>query len=328
MHTGMRERLNGWGARLSFAAVLLVVSEWGVWQTPIRFGVLDWLGVGVVYVALAAMMLDLIARLRLRDLPGLMLIAGVYGLLNATLISHITARDLPASLLVRPLGAQPLAFLAALAVFQILASGRATGPLEFVAAAGAGLVWGIWVRWFPVVSTAPIPAVAAGEAVAALGIGLLACAALRALLPPSTMRRPDDWQLTLPEWGLTGAILVAALAVGLSRDVIGRIDVAIVVALGSFLLAVLVASQSVRRGPSVLHAVTPPRRPNPAAWFIVLLPLLGAGWIGYHLPGSGDSSTQSDILFGALTLFGVLWPPVVSALVGMQAFVQLTREGW
>jgi len=310
MHTGMRERLNGWGARLSFAAVLLVVSEWGVWQTPTRFGVLDWLGVGVVYVALAAMMLDLIARLRLRDLPGLMLIAGVYGLLNATLISHITARDLPASLLVRPLGAQPLAFLAALAVFQILASGRATGPLEFVVAAGAGLVWGIWVRWFPVVSTAPIPAVAAGEAVAALGIGLLACAALRALLPPSTMRRPDDWQLTLPEWGLTGAILVAALAVGLSRDVIGRIDVAIVVALGSFLLAVL------------------PRRPNPAAWFIVLLPLLGAGWIGYHLPGSGDSSTQSDILFGALTLFGVLWPPVVSALVGMQAFVQLTREGW
>jgi len=60
---------------------------------------------------------------------------------------------------------------------------------------------------------------------------------------------------------------------------------------------------------------------------VVIVPLLLAGWGGYHMPGSGDSSVQSDLLFGALTGFGIVWPPAISTLTGVRAFIQLAREG-
>jgi hypothetical protein len=49
--------------------------------------------------------------------------------------------------------------------------------------------------------------------------------------------------------------------------------------------------------------------------------------VGYHLPGSGDSAAQSDLLFGALTGVGIVWLPVVSSVIGVRAFIQLAREG-
>ncbi|MBN1565745.1 MAG: hypothetical protein JXA10_18015, partial [Anaerolineae bacterium] len=77
---------------------------------------------------------------------------------------------------------------------------------------------------------------------------------------------------------------------------------------------------------SLLDAITPPRRPNPAAWLILLIPFLLAGWLGYNLPGDGDSSVQSDILFGALIGFALLWPPAVSMLSGLRAYLQMARR--
>jgi hypothetical protein len=327
MLESIRDRLSGWGARLSFGAVLLVSSEWVVWQTPTRFSALEWAGLVALYLALAAIMLDLVARLNVSDVFSLFLLAGIYGLLDATLISRVTAHDLPISLIVRPLSMQPLAFMAALAAFRILASGRATGPLDFVAALGIGLVWGVWVRWFPAVSDEPIPAVTIGTALTALAVGLLACAAIRYVVPRADLYRPEDWLLTRVEWVLSGGITLAALAIGLAQRDITRPGLGIAVALGSFMAAVLYATMTLRRGPSFLAAITPPRRPNPAAWLVVVAPFLIAGWIGYSLPGSGSHSTQSDLLFGALTGFGVVWPPAVSTMIGVKAFVQLAREG-
>ncbi|MEP0763817.1 MAG: hypothetical protein HRF48_13880, partial [Chloroflexota bacterium] len=199
MQDSIRERGTAWGARAGFAALLLVCSEWIVWQTPTRFGPLDWLGLAALYLALAAASLDLIARCGVREPLGLLLVAGLYGLLNATLISGVTARDLPLSLLGRPLGAQPLAFLVAFGAFRVLSSGRATGPLDFLIALGGGLAWGVWVRWFPLVADEPVPAARSGEALAALAILLVACGALRAVLPPGSPRRVQEWRLTAPE---------------------------------------------------------------------------------------------------------------------------------
>lgn len=327
MQEAMRERLSGWGARLSFGAVLLVASEWIVWQTPTRFSALEWIGLAVLYLALAAIMLDLVTRLNVSEVFSLFLLAGIYGLVDATLISHVTARDLPISLIVRPLSMQPLAFMVALAAFRILASGRATGPLDFLAALGIGLVWGVWVRWFPEVSDEPIPAVKIGTALAALAVGLVACGALRYIVPPADIYRREAWLLTRVEWLLSGGITLAALVLGLAQKDITRPGLGIVVALGSFMAAVLYATVPLRRGASFLAAITPPRRPNPAAWLVVIVPFLVAGWVGYSLPGSGSHSTQSDLLFGALTGFGIVWPPAVSTMVGVRAFVQLAREG-
>lgn len=323
----LRERGTGWGTRFSFAVVLAGFSELIVWQTPTTFSALEWIGLAAVYLALAAVILDLMTRFHVNDIFSLLLIAGVYGLVDATLISRITTQDLPISLIVRPLSAQPLAFLAALAAFQILASGRATGPLDFVVALGIGLVWGVWVRWFPVVSDQPVPGVEIGTALIVLAVWLLACLVVRRALPPADIYQPDDWLLTPLEWLVSGGALGIALAVGVARDAIPQDDLGIVVGLLTFLITMLYATRVLRRGASYLGTITPPRRPNPAAWLILVVPFLVAGWIGYRLPGSGDSSVQSDILFGALTGFGLLWPPAVSTLIGVKAFIQLSREG-
>jgi hypothetical protein len=322
----IRERGSGWGARLSFAALCLVFSEFVVWQAPSTYNVLDWIGLAVFYLALAAVMLDLLARWNVNDAYSLLLLAGIYGLVDATLISHITTRDLPLSLIVRPLAAQPLAFMAALAAFQLLATHRTARLLEIVIALAVGGMWGIWTRWFPVVSEESIPEVDLGPALLTVGIALAVCGAIRFLLPPADIYRRDDWQLRPAEWAITGGVLFAALLIVAGREYIDEMGVIIVVTLLGYMAAILTMTFPARRGASILAYFTPPRRPVPGAWIVVVVPFLVAGAGGYTLPGSDDSSIQSSILIGALTVVGIVWLPVVSAIAGIRAFVQLARE--
>ncbi len=322
----VRDKWPVWRARVVFAAVLLVFSEWVVWQTPLDFTALEWLGWGALYLALAALMLDLFVRFRVGELFGLLLLAGVYGLINATLISHISTQDLPFSLIVRPLAAQPLAFIGAFAAYQVLTSGRATGPLDLAVAAAAGLAWGVWTRWFPVVSAEPLPDVARQDALVALALLLVALLVLASVVPPPVLRRRADWLLTPVEWVPVVAVLAVALVAQASRDAVGP-GLVIVVLLAGFMLAVLYLTLPLRHGNTLLDFVMPQHGPNPVAWMLLVVPFLVAGAIGFSLPGEGDGSVQSDILIGLLTGFGIVWPPAVSGVIGVRTFVQLTRRG-
>lgn len=327
MEEVLRHRLHGWRVRLIFGALLLVFSELVIWQTPTQFDALEWAGLALLYLALAAAALDLIERVHAHDVFSLLLIAGLYGLANATLISHITTRDLPISLLVRPLAAQPLAFLGAVAALRLLLSGRPSGPLQFLAALAAGALWGIWVRWLPVVSDEPVPAVDLDTALAVTGIGLGACALLSLLLRPGAPGTAHGWRLGPVEWAIVLAVVLAALALGLSGGAIDRGGVGIVVALMVFMAVIVQVTLAMRPRRSLLDAITPPRAPNLPAWLVLVVPFLLAGWVGYSLPGSGDNSAQSDLLFGMLTGFGLVWLPGVSMVVGVRAFIQIAREG-
>lgn len=323
----VRGHLPVWRARIVFAAVLLVFSEWIVWQTPLEFTALEWLGWGVLYLALAALMFDLFVRFRVGDPFGVLLLAGVYGLLNATLISHISTQDLPFSLIVRPLAAQPLAFIGAFVAYQVLASGRATGLLDAASAAVAGLAWGVWARWFPVMSEDPLPTVARGDAVVALALALVALLVLASVMPPPVLRRRADWLLTPVEWLAVAGVLVAALVMGLERGMSGGLGLVIVVLLAGFMLAVLYLTLPLRPGGTLLDFVMPQRGPNPVAWMMLVVPFLVAGAIGFSLPGGDDGSVQGDILIGLLAGFGIVWPPAVSGVIGVRTFIQLTRRG-
>ena len=326
----MRDAVN-WGAapwttRLSFAALLVAFSELVVWQQPAEYAALRILGSLVVYGALAVIALDLVVRLRASDVASLLMIAGAYGLANGTLISQVATRDLPVSLLARPLGAQPLAFLGALGAFRLLLSGRSANPLHLLVAAVAGLAWGVWTRWAPGASDGTIALVSAETALVATGGALAVCLLLAYLAAREPVTRADGWLLTPVEWIGSAAVLVAALAIGLSRNEIGGMGAGIVLTLVAYLLGTLFATRNLRSARSPLDAIAPPHAPNAIAWLAMIALFLAAGWIGYALPGSGDHSTQGDLLIGLLTAFGVLWLPVVSALVGVRAFVQLARE--
>ena len=320
MNSATRPKGAAWGARLTFAALLLVASELIVWQAPLQYDLMDWLALIAVYLALAAIALDLVARLRAADAPSLLLVAGVYGLANGTLIGHVATRDLPVSLIVRPLGAQPLAFLAALGALWLLLSGRAP---HLLAAAIGGVAWGGWGRWAPGASDGAIPLGSAVTALVAAALGLAACLLIAFLAPRAPVERRDDWLLGPVEWIASGAVLLAALIWGVAR---GDIGASVVVTLIAYMLGALIATRGLRADRCALDAVTPPRAPHVAGWVAASALFLIAGGVGYALPGSGNRSAQGDLLIGLLTAFGILWLPVVSALVGMRAFVQLARE--
>ncbi len=331
MIVGQREQWAAWGARLSFAGVLLVLGEFGVWESPGTYGATRWLAVAAIYLAMAAASLDLIARFHVREILSLLLVAGMVGLTNSLLISHSATRDLPLSLIARPLGAHPLIFLLALAVFRLMASGRASGPLDMLIALGLGLAWGVWMRWLPQATDDPIPVVAKEDAITALAIGLVGCALIVFIVAVALNRAGIahiSWRLSTWEWGAVGGVLLIALGAGIADEQITAPGWGIVVVLLVYSVMLLAVTQHLRGADSLLDEVTPPRVPNLPAWLVLVIPALIAGWIGWHLPGSGESSLQSDILFGALMGFGLVWLPGVSAVLGMRAFVRLSRQGF
>ncbi len=322
MPIGTSERWSVWRVRVVFAAVLLVFSEWIVWQRPLHFSAGQWLGWAVLYLALAALTLDLLVRFRANEPLSLLLLAGLYGLLNGTLISHITTRDLPVSLIVRPLAVQPLAFLGALAALRILLGGQRVRWGAALIAAVGGLAWGVWVRWLPHVSYDPLPHTNALTAVLALGIAAWALWLVAWGASPRAPRQRADWLLGEIEWWAVGGVLVVALGAGIRQGALTGEGLSIALGLAAFWLLVLALTPLLRAEHTYLVTLTPPRRPQMVGWVLLAGIFLALGWVGYHTEGT----RPSDWLFGLLTAFGAFWPPVVSMAVGMQALTVLAQR--
>jgi hypothetical protein len=102
----VRERLPVWGLRLILGVILLTLSELVMWQNPPAHRLLDWPVLLILYVALAAILLDLTVRFQARGPATLLLVSGVYGLVSAAIINHGAFDNLPYSLIVRGMGLQ------------------------------------------------------------------------------------------------------------------------------------------------------------------------------------------------------------------------------
>ncbi|NJL92975.1 MAG: hypothetical protein HC915_04260 [Anaerolineae bacterium] len=329
MITLLQGRWPYWLPRLHFAWLLLVFGELVAWQNASNHSVLDWLAVALIYVALAAALLDGIVRLQVGDWRRLLLVAGVFGLGHGTLISlaAVDTQDLSLELIFRPLGVQVLMFLLAFGSFRLLSRGDSTGPRELALAALTGLGWGIWVRWFPALEGVNISSPGFGSSVASLTIMLVIGAVLPHFWRFSIEKmESDDWLLSPLEWGAVGGVLGVTLLLRTGYvDALGlTVSISILLIIG----VMVVFTRGAQRR-HLLASFTPPNLPRVLGWVLLLVPFIALGGLGYNLPDSNQGTPwHANLLFGMIAVFGVAWVPLISLLQGFSALVQLSREGY
>ncbi|MBC7814832.1 MAG: hypothetical protein H7175_26985, partial [Burkholderiales bacterium] len=74
--TDSSRSINSWLTRLSLAVLLAFGSDVLVWTNPTGRPILEWALLLVGYLGLSAVLLDVLVRYSVRDIFGVMLLAG------------------------------------------------------------------------------------------------------------------------------------------------------------------------------------------------------------------------------------------------------------
>lgn len=315
-----------WLVRLLLAAILMTGSEILLWTRISGRPWWDWLLIAAAYVLIAALLLDVMARWKVRDFAGVVTVAGAYGLLNGLLVNPQTSlTNVPESLVLYVTGAHSLIGLEMLYLFLALTGGHLR-HLRGVMAGGAllvGAAWGFWVRWSPEYGE-PAAAAVPLETMLLVGlVGILITAGLARLVYGRVRTvYPRDVVLPPLHYALIGVALGALLVLRLAQ---GALDVP-AVTLVTILLFLCGAILWFRRQtilPFILdyHLPVFPMRWR---WIIPVTALFfWAAVLAYSLPLIG---TPAFNIFTVITLgfmlYGVGWLPVISVLQGFRAYVR------
>jgi hypothetical protein len=315
----VRERLPIWSLRLILGAILLVMSEVIMWQNPPSHTPLDWVWRAVQYFALAAIVIDVTVRFQARDIAGLVLVGGLYGLLSAGIISKDIYTNLPWTLLLRGMGLQTGAGLYGLLFFVLIMQGRDVDPRAIVGAVGIGLLWGVWIKWYPVQTITNWGPVTIESATLYLIAGFVLVGALVLGIGPrfGSFREPS-LQLEWWEWIVVGTPLFISLIFGLlDEKVIPALPFGLVVLLVLIILGALILN---RHGtdPSILANLTF-AAPNAFSFVALSITCLVAGTIAATLTAGADSPL-GVVAYLVIIAAGSIWLPAASALVGLRAY--------
>ncbi|MBL8133127.1 MAG: hypothetical protein JNL42_14800 [Anaerolineae bacterium] len=316
-----------WLLRGLLAALLGMTSEIVLWTAPDARPLFDWMVVSAAYLALSALLLDLAARYRLRDLYGLMALAGIYGLINAALLNPATAFvDFPRTFFTRAMGGHTLMGLLALALWLRLTDGRPlrragrvfTGAL----AVCLGGVWGYWAHYAP-----PVFAAGADTPLIAV-VGWFALFVVLTLALTAALRR-SALSLPVESFRLSRAggafVLIALLPVLVARLTAGALDgvQSATVILFALFCAGIIWFQKRRKGATLLDARST-AVPLSALGALFALTLI-AGVIGYHLPRGGSEADPLAVIGSLLTAYGLVWLPLVTFVLGAREFNKQAR---
>ena len=146
--------VNRYGALsvyILLAMTLMFGSEILVWTNPAGRPVWEWLLLVPGYVALSAILLDFSVRYRVRDIFGVLILTGIYGLASAIFLNPAsTLNDLPRTLFTRVMGSHALIAAEMMGLFLVLTGGgRQARRNLLIGSAVVGLAWGIWVKYWP-----------------------------------------------------------------------------------------------------------------------------------------------------------------------------------
>lgn len=317
-----------WILRFHFAFLLLIFGELVGWQEASTYNLQDWTLVFLIYLATASLLLDLIARWHINDIKTLLMIAGLFGLIEGMLISLAPreADNIGVGLIFRPMGLEVLMFLLAFWSFRQIHSGEATGFFAFLLMALVGTAWGIWVRWFPQLEFEHIPSPELDESLPYV-VGMLFLAGFIPVLLKLRPMQSENWELNVYEFASAFGILGVTLLLRLNDGYIPLLALAIVVLVVVFICGMLYFTRNDRQN-SLLDGVTPPKRTFVLGWLIILFPFAALAWLSYEISDVNETPFQADALFTLITAFGVLWLPIVSTWLGYIGMVDLFREGY
>ncbi len=318
-----------WSLRCLLAACLLFGSEILLWTNPPGRTIADWLLLVPGYIALAALLLDLILRYRIRDLIGTMLLSGVYGLLASLLLNpQTTLIDLALTLVTRVMGGHALLGLEMIGLFLALTGGTHRARYLLLAGSGVvGLAWGMWVRWFPVLDERPYGEASLATMLAYGAAGVIVIALARTIaVRQAAQLSPEQVRISRREWSV---LLILLLALFIVRVAQGALDTASLIAIPA-LVALCVVILWFRKSdkPGTLLDQRIPLRPLPLAWlFIAAAFLFFMGILAYNLPFIVIANVnQLTFIILGFTAYGMGWLPLVSMILGVRAAGRLTRE--
>jgi hypothetical protein len=309
----LRERLPIWGLRLILGTMLLTLSELVMWQNPPARSLLDWPILLVLYVALAAVLMDLTVRFQANGIASLLMVSGLYALVSSSIINHSAFSALPHSLVVQGMGLQTGAGLYGLLLYVTVMRGRQVEPIRIAAAAALGALWGIWVHWYPLrtsgnwglvtIETATLYIV---PAMVLLGILLLVFA------PRFRFFREDQMLLQWWEAIAVGIPLFAALMIGMLLNLIPFEWLLVMVGIGAFIVWALSHRQPDYE-PSILAEATF-AAPNIITYIVLAIAFLVAGTLSYSAVTDADSPVGIAVYLIILAC-GFAWLPGASLLV-------------
>lgn len=318
-----------WTLRLLMAALLLFGSEILLWIDPPGRSLSDWALLVVGYIALGALLLDLAARYRLRNVYDTMTLLVLYALYAGLLLNPDTALvDFPRTFLTRVIGAHSLLGLEMFGLFLVLTGGANTRALRLLLGFSLwiGFYWGTWGQGAALLTDWPGDAVSLETMFAVAGVVLaIAVVLFSAALRMSKPLTPPDLRLSPVAFLLILVVLAGIFILRLTEDAVDPGMVTITAFLTALGIGVL-WFQRPTKGDVLLDVHIPPT-PPPVIWLIAALGIFaGATAFGYHLPllDIAGYSQLSLMEFGFAGV-GTLWLPTVAAVVSIHGMDRVGR---
>lgn len=317
----MRE---SWVSRIGIIYLVIVFTEIIAWHRGATYDVLDWLLVILINSTLTVLVLDLVVRWYSGLWVTILLASGLFGMLHGAIVTLAIQTDLPLSLVIFGTGMPTLMVTIAFVSFYVLYGGQAVPVYWWITIPLIGLMHGLWLRWLPSLDEINIE-VAALETVLPLSVILLAATAVLVyVLPLPTQIEREEWLLTPIERTLVSVPLIGLIATRIESNELDTFPFLLAVVVAFILIALMWFFQSLAPRP-VFKFRFQPNNLLVIRWLVSLIPFGGAAWLGYELPGDSNSP-QFIGLFATIITFGILWPPVISIFISVQAFIELSRQ--